>query len=70
VAEELEGQEKPKKKGKLKWIIILLVLLLGLGAGGYFLKDTILSLIGMGDPAQEEPQPTPEERAAAPDFQG
>ncbi|MGE4505775.1 MAG: flagellar basal body-associated protein FliL [Desulfovibrionaceae bacterium] len=70
MAEELEGQEKPKKKGKLKWIIILLVLLLGLGAGGYFLKDTILSLIGMGDPAQEEPQPTPEERAAAPDFQG
>lgn len=73
MAEELEGQEEqqPKKKGKLKWIIIAVVLL-GVGAGGYFMKDTIMGMLGMADPAEqtEEEQMSPEERAAAPDFEG
>lgn len=58
--EKLEQQEQePKKKGgKLKWIIIL-VLILAIGGAGFFFKDMILGMLGMGGepPAQEEPAP-------------
>lgn len=73
MAEELEGQEEqPKKKGgKLKWIIILVVLL-ALGGGAFFMKDTIMGMLGMGDPTEETAaeEVSAKERAAAPDFQG
>lgn len=71
MAEELESTEEPKKKGgKLKWIIIAVVLL-ALGGGAFFMKDTIMSMIGMGGDTEEvAAEPTAEERAAAPDFQG
>ncbi|MBU1611160.1 MAG: flagellar basal body-associated FliL family protein [Proteobacteria bacterium] len=71
--EELEGQEEqPKKKGgMLKWIIIA-VLLLVIGGGAFFMKDTIMGMLGMGGPAPDatEEAESAKDKAKAPDFQG
>ncbi len=54
--EQLEApkDEKKKKGGKLKWIIIAVVILGLLGGAGFFFKDQIMGMIGMGGGAQEK----------------
>ncbi len=73
MAEELEEQEEQqpqKKSGMLKWIIIAVVILV-LGGGAFVMKDTIMSMLGMGEPTDgATEQESAQEKAAAPDFQG
>lgn len=68
MADETALEQPKKKKGLIKWIIIL-VLILGIAAAAFFFKDTIMSLIGMGDATQqEEPEDKPMQPAAG--FKG
>lgn len=56
--EQMEAPKEEKKKGgKLKWIIILVVILGLLGGAGFFFKDQIMGLLGMGpDKAEQQTQ--------------
>jgi flagellar FliL protein len=54
--EQLEAPKGGKKGGKLKWIIIAVVILALLGGAGFFFREQIMGLIGMG--------PKPAEQAA------
>jgi len=71
--EQLEApKDGGKKGGKLKWIIIAVVILALLGGAGFFFREQIMGLLGMGqqtgeqdgatgqpaDGAQAEPQNT------------
>ncbi len=71
MAEELEEQQPQKKGGMLKLIIIGVVILV-LGVGAFVMKDTIMGMIGMGEPATDEPveELSAQEKAAEPGFQG
>lgn len=68
--EQMEAPKETKKGGKLKWIIILVVLLGVLGGAGFFLKDQIMGMLGMGpaktDQAQQADAGAPPADAQAP----
>lgn len=53
--EQLEAPKEEKKKGgKLKWIIIAVVILALLGGAGFFFKDQIMGMIGMGGGTEQK----------------
>ncbi|MCK9238894.1 flagellar basal body-associated FliL family protein [Desulfocurvus sp.] len=79
--EQLEAPKGGKKGGKLKWIIIAVVILALLGGAGFFLRDQIMGLVGMGpkaaeqggeaqsaDPAAAEAEPKDTELVSLPTF--